>query len=216
MEADHVHFWVQDDESPLHLVTFDSPFEIMSTEVPQRIWVNVMGSNPSTFQDDSLPVDYVNWLECQEFIDCLNTIDPDYNYRLPTEAEWEYACRAGTETYFYWGNDNSTGTVTQYGWYNPNSGSTTHPVGSLEANSWGLYDMSGNVCEWCQDVDHDDYAGAPTDGSAWYSGGNQGYRIHRGGSWSNQAQFLRSANRSSLNEELRSMSCGLRLVRKAK
>lgn len=215
MGSDSTSWFHQPDESPVHTVTFSSPFEMMTTEVSQRIWVNVMGYNPSSFMGDSLPVEYVSWNECQDFVDGLSAMDPDYDYRLPTEAEWEYAARAGTETCFYWGDDNTPEVVGQYSWYNPNSGNSTHVPGSLEPNPWGLYDMCGNVFEWCQDVDHDDYTGAPADGSAWVTGGNPGYRIQRGGSWSNNAQFLRCANRSSLKEETRSMSCGLRLVREA-
>jgi hypothetical protein len=213
MGSDSTEWFHQPDESPVHTVTFSSPFEMMTTEVPQRIWVNVVGFSPSEFLGDSLPVEYVNWNDCQDFIEGLSAIDPDYDYRLPTEAEWEYAARAGTETCFYWGDDNTPAVVGQYGWYNPNSGNSTHVIGSLEPNQWGLYDMLGNVFEWCQDVHHDDYTGAPSDGSAWISGGNQGSRIVRGGSWSNNAQFLRCASRSSLNEETRSISCGLRLIR---
>ena len=216
MGSDTTEWAHHSDESPAHTVTFASSFEIMSVEVCQRIWENVMEENPSTFLGDSLPVEYVNWSECQEFIDNLNMVDPDYNYRLPTEAEWEYACRAETDSWFYWGDDNSTGTVGQYGWYNPNSDASPQNIGSLEPNPWGLYDMCGNVYEWCEDVSHDDYSGAPADGSAWTSGGNQGYRIQRGGSWSSQAQFLRSANRTSLTETQRSMSCGFRLIRELK
>ncbi len=216
MGSDTTEWAHQSDESPVHTVTFASSFEIMSVEVCQRLWENVMEENPSTFLGDSLPVEYVNWSECQEFIDNLNMVDPDYNYRLPTEAEWEYACRAGTDSWFFWGDDNSTGTVGLYGWYNPNSDASPQNIGSLEPNPWGLYDMSGNIYEWCEDVSHDNYTGAPTDGSAWVSGGNQGYRIQRGGSWSSQAQFLRSANRTSLSETQRSMSCGFRLIREPK
>ena len=213
MGSESTEWGHQPDEAPLHTVTFSSGFEIMDVEVCQRLWVNVMGTNPSTFIGDSLPVEYVSWFDVIDFIENLNGLDPHYTYRLPTEAEWEYSCRAGTDNWFYWGDDNSTETVSLYGWYNPNSDGSTQKIGMLEPNAWGLYDMSGNVYEWCMDVDHDDYTGAPTDGSAWVSGGSQGYRIVRGGSWSNQAQFLKSANRSSLNENQRSMSCGFRLVR---
>ncbi len=218
MGSDEEELWHQADEMPVHTVTFTSPFEIMETEVCQRIWVNVMGNNPSSFNydSDSLPVEFVSWLDCKEFIDSLNALDPYYAYRLPSEAEWEYACRSGSESLFYWGEEWSSDTVSDYAWYSYNSGNRTHKIASIEPNQWGLYDMNGNVCEWCEDVDHDDYTGAPTDGNSWVTGGNQGYRIQRGGGWSSQVQFLKSANRSSLSEQTRSISCGLRLIREPK
>ena len=117
-------------------------------------------------------------------------------YRLPTEAEWEYACRAGTTTRYYFGDDASQ--LGDYAWYSANSQSKTHPVGQKKPNAWGLYDMSGNVWEWCEDDWHDNYIGAPTDGSAWLI--NNDNRSHlkclRGGSWFESPNLCRSAYRS--------------------
>lgn len=209
-EGDWYH---QPNEAPAHTVTFSSSFEILGNEVMQATWENVMGSNPSNWGTDSFPVESVSWNDCQVFIETLSTMDPVYDYRLPSEAEWEYACRAGTDTWFYWGNDNGTATVSLYGWFSANSSGHPHWTNTLEANGWGLYDMSGNVYEWCQDVYHDSYEGAPSDGSAWVTGGSQGYRVQRGGSWGNNAQFLRSATRSKLNEEQASISTGFRIIR---
>ena len=209
-EGDWYH---QPGESPFHIVTFSNSFEIMRTEVRQLTWKNVMNENPSNSYGDSLPVESVSWNDCVLFIETLSEMDPYYNYRLPSEAEWEYACRASTQTSFFWGDDNSPEAISPYGWYNPNSNGRTHEVGGLEPNNWGLYDIAGNVYEWCQDIHHENYVGAPSDGSAWVTGGNLGYRVQRGGSWSNNAQFLRSATRSKLGEDQWSISCGLRLVR---
>ncbi|CCI23208.1 Serine/threonine protein kinase (fragment) [Microcystis aeruginosa PCC 9808] len=131
-------------------------------------------------------------------------------YRLPTEAEWEYACRAGTTTRFYFGdNANQLG---DYAWYGGNSQQTTHPVGQKRPNAWGLYDMSGNVWEWCEDNWHDNYIGAPTDGSAWLTNDND-YQIVRGGSWYDYPSFCRSAFRDDVNRRDGSgLSVGFRVV----
>ena len=209
-EGDWYH---QPNEAPAHTVTFQNSFEILGNEVMQATWENVMDNNPSNWGTDSFPVETVSWNDCQLFIETLSAMDSLYDYRLPSEAEWEYACRAGTATWFFWGNDNSSATVALYGWFSANSNGHPHWSNTLEPNSWGLYDMSGNVYEWCQDVYHESYEGAPTDGSAWVTGGLQGYRVQRGGSWSNNAQFLRSATRSKLNEEQASISTGFRLIR---
>ena len=157
------------DEEPKHRVNIQ-PFYMMTTEVTQAMWKEVMEDNPSRFKSDSLPVEMVSWNDCQNFIKKLNQLDPGKNYRLPSEAEWEYACRAGTTTKYYSGNNESD--LARVGWYGYNEGNSnnrTHPVGQKEANSWGLYDMHGNVYEWCEDRYHDSYKGAPTNGSAWLS-----------------------------------------------
>ena len=180
------------DEVLQHRVTLKS-FYMQTTEVTQRQWREVMGSNPSNFMGDNLPVEQVSWNDCQEFIRKLNQRDPGKGYRLPTEAEWEYACRAGTTTRYYSGSsDSDLGGV---GWYEGNSGSKTHPVGQKQPNGWGLYDMHGNVWEWCEDKWHDNYNGGPADGSAWVSGSDNS-RVYRGGSWYNNGRRCRSAGRS--------------------
>jgi len=187
------------DEKPVHTVNIKS-FYIMATEVTQAQWQAVMGNNPSYFKEDNLPVEHVSWNECQEFIKKLNQMDPDKNYRLPSEAEWEYACKAGTSTRFYSGNDNYH--LSQIAWYegNPSGlnslfGLKTHYTAERRENSWGLFDMSGNVWEWCQDWYHDNYYGAPINGSAWeHPKGKE--RVIRGGCFCVSASYCRSSNRS--------------------
>ncbi|MBI4568686.1 MAG: formylglycine-generating enzyme family protein [Planctomycetes bacterium] len=174
------------DESPQHRVNVKS-FLMGKYEVTQRQWQAVMGSNPSLFQNAGLnaPVEWVSWDDCREF--CEKT-----GLRLPSEAEWEYACRAGTTTRWSFGDGESA--LGEHAWYGANSGGTTHPVGQKKPNGWGLYDMHGNVCEWCEDWYHDSYGGAPADGSAWISN-KSAPRVLRGGSWDYTDGFARSAGR---------------------
>jgi formylglycine-generating enzyme required for sulfatase activity len=155
-------------------------------------------------------VESVSWDDCQIFLQQLNLLDPEYHYRLPSEAEWEYACRAGTATRFYSGNEESD--MALIGWYSKNSGSTTETVGSKLPNSWGLYDMSGNVWEWCEDYYHEDYSQAPDDSSPWLDGGT-GCRVSRGGSIGSAARRCRSAARDECYQGLRYYFLGLRVVR---
>jgi len=212
-----------DDEGPVHTVHIDA-FELMTTEVTQGMWEEVMGEDIYDLRDDTDPdwsirgagddyaVYYVSWNNCQEFVERLNDMDPTHTYRLPSEAEWEYACRAGTTTRYYWGDSDFESVMGRYCWYTENAGSSTHPVGRKEPNAWGLYDMSGNVWEWCEDRWHDNCSGAPTDGSAWVSGGAFD-RVGRGGSWYCLARFCRSARRSYFSPGSRYRSLGLRLAR---
>jgi len=185
----------RDSDEARHRVTVGS-FELMTTEVTQGMWEEVMGSNPAHDYGvgDNYPVYYVSWNDCQEFIDRLNEMDPSHTYRLPSESEWEYACRAGTTTRFYWGDSDSESTMGRYCWYSGNSSSSTHPVASKEPNAWGLYDMSGNVWEWCEDKYTSDYDDCPTDGRAYTGSGSD--RVLRGGSWLCSAEICRSADRS--------------------
>jgi formylglycine-generating enzyme required for sulfatase activity len=129
-------------------------------------------------------------------------------YRLPTEAEWEYACRAGGSNQFC-GNDN----IDAIGWYNGNSGKTTHPVATKQSNDFGLYDMSGNIWQWVEDWYHGNYNGAPTDGSAWLTGGDQKSRVVRGGSWELNPTLLRSSNRDFNSPVNRYDFIGFRVAR---
>ena len=199
------------DEKPPHTVYIRS-FLMGRTEVTQKQWLNVMGSNPSRFAacGSGCPVESVGWDEVQEFILKLSQ-KTGQKYRLPSEAEWEYAARAGTSTEWSHGNDESK--LSNYAWYDVNSGRKTQEVGQKLPNAFGLYDMHGNVFEWTQDCWHDNYAGAPTDGSAWATGCSGNYRVLRGGSWSNNHAFLRSAYRIRLYPNIRSSSSGFRLAR---
>ena len=197
----------ESDEKPVHTVNIKS-FYMMTTEVTQAQWQSVMGKNPSKLKGDYFPVENVSWNDCQDFIQKLNQLKPGKDYRLPTEAEWEYACRAGTSTKFYSGNSDSD--LERIGWKNGNSGNKTHPVGQKVPNAWGLYDMHGNVWEWCEDWYHDSYNGSPTNGSAWLSPSGQ-YRVLRGGSWHSNAQLCRSSDRGGVDPDYRDCNVGFRL-----
>jgi eukaryotic-like serine/threonine-protein kinase len=195
------------DEGPQHRVSIPK-FYMGRFEVTQTQWQAVMGNNPSNFKGNDRPVEQVSWNDAQEFCKKLSQ-RTGRTYRLPSEAEWEYACRAGTTTAYYFGNDASK--LKEYAWFAENSGSQTHSVGSFIANGFGLHDMHGNVWEWCQDVWHGNYNGAPTNGSAWVVGGD-GTRLLRGGSWFVSAQICRSAIRTWWSPDNRDLSFGLRLV----
>jgi formylglycine-generating enzyme required for sulfatase activity/tRNA A-37 threonylcarbamoyl transferase component Bud32 len=206
------------DEGPQHEVTIASPFYLGKYQVTQGEWTAVMGSNPSHFTgDDRLPVEGVSWDDCQEFIKKLNARKDGYEYRLPSEAEWEYACRAGTATAFSFGETITAEQVNYDGNYpygNAPKGKyreKTTRVGSFPPNAWGLYDMHGNVYEWCQDRWHGNYNGAPTDGRAWEQGSDNG-RVLRGGSWYGRADACRSANRNRDAPSVRDFILGLRVA----
>jgi formylglycine-generating enzyme required for sulfatase activity len=202
-----------DDEGPVHEVTIKKAFYMGSYEVTQEQWRAVMGNNPSRFKSlfkgDNRPVETVSWDDVQEFTRKLNEKEGTGKYRLPSEAEWEYACRAGTTTRYSFGDSDSK--LGEYAWYYDNSGSKTHPVGQKKPNPWGLYDLHGNVYEWVQDTGHGDYNGAPTDGSAWEGAG--AFRVDRGGSWRSFAGGCRSAFRGLGGRGSRSNNLGFRLVR---
>nr|NCR38281.1 formylglycine-generating enzyme family protein [Microcystis aeruginosa S11-05]NCR51791.1 formylglycine-generating enzyme family protein [Microcystis aeruginosa S11-01] len=183
-----------DYEKPPHQVKVNS-FAIGKYPITQAQYQAVMGNNPSGFKNNPQnPVENVSWNGAQAFCQKLSQITGK-TYRLPTEAEWEYACRAGTTTRYYFGDDaNQLG---DYAWGGENSNGTTHPVGQKKPNGWGLYDMSGNVWEWCEDDWHDSYAGAPDDGTAWIDNDNrsQSRKCLRGGSWPDSPNLRRSADR---------------------
>jgi formylglycine-generating enzyme required for sulfatase activity len=195
-------------EGPQHTVNVPA-FFMGKYEVTQAQWRVVAGlpkvkidlnANPSIFKGDDLPVDNVSWDNATEFCARLSRLT-GRNYRLPSEAEWEYACRAGTTTPFYFGETITTDLVNYSGNYTYGAEpkgtyrQKTTAVGGFPANSFGLYDMHGNELEWCQDVSHDNYNGAPTDGSAWETGGNSKSRVQRGGSWADYEASCRSAYR---------------------
>ncbi|WP_406670714.1 formylglycine-generating enzyme family protein [Methanolobus sp. ZRKC4] len=199
-----------DNEGPVHEVTIGQAYYFGKYEVTQEQWGEVMGDNPSYFDGDSNPVEKVSWNDVQEFVKKLNNMEGTNKYRLPSEAEWEYACRAGTTMRYSFGD--SVSDLGEYAWYKNNSGSKTHPVGQKKPNPWGLYDMHGNVWEWCQDGWHSYYEGAPTDGSAWEDGSGS-LRVSRGGSWFNNAENCRSANRYEYAPYSRYFNFGFRLLR---
>lgn len=192
------------EEKPVHTVNITRPFALGKTEVTQGQWRAVMGNNPSDFSGcgDSCPVDQVNWNDAQDFIRKLN-LKTGKQYRLPSEAEWEYAARAGTRSPFHTGAciRYDQANVFHFESYNDcESGSMsdvsrgTVPVGRYKANSFGIYDMHGNVFEWVEDCWNETYTAAPIDGSAWKSG-DCSHRILRGGGWALSAGYARSAAR---------------------
>ncbi len=202
------------DESPRHRVTISEGFYMQTTPVTQGQWKAVMGDNPSYFKDcgEECPVEIVSWEDAHTFIRKLNDAEGEDVYRLPSEAQWEYACRAGSETAYCFGSDPEE--LDQYAWYEKNSKSQTHAVGLLKPNSWGLYDMHGNVLEWCEDDWHGSYEGAPVDGSAWIDEPKRGGdRVVRGGSWGDVAGDCRSALRYRLAPVIRGHDLGFRLTR---
>lgn len=195
-----------DDEKPIHSVTL-SDYYIGQTEVTQELWQAVMGSNPSEFKGDNRrPVERVSWEDCQKFIKKLNRLTGK-NFRLPTEAEWEFAARGGNKSkgYKYSGSN----TVGDVAWYWDNSGNRTHAVATKQANELGLYDMSGNVYEWCSDWYGNYESYAQTDPQE-PSGGR--YRVLRGGSWFINAGIVRASYRLNHSPSYRFNNIGLRLV----
>ena len=185
-----------DKERPQHRVTV-APFWMGKYPVTQAEWQTIMGNNPSRFKGERRPVEQVSWDACQEFLRRLNaTVEThgraSLQFRLPSEAEWEYACRAGTQTAYSFGD--APKQLGKYAWYSGNSDGETHPVGQKKPNAFGLCDMYGNVWEWCEDAWHENYDGAPTDGSAWEIG-NSDWHVLRGGSWYGDARHLRCAVR---------------------
>jgi formylglycine-generating enzyme required for sulfatase activity len=197
------------DAKPVHRVTISQPFYLGKFEVTQEQWQKVMGSNPSRFKAPKNPVEQMSWDDCQKFIAALKEKAPSQTFRLPTEAEWEYACRARSKTDYYYGD--APDKLRDYAWFRDYSGGTTHPVGQKQPNAWGLYDMCGNVREWCEDVYHYTYEDAPTDGSAWTLGGT-GDRVVRGGTWDVAPSNLSSTARSISKTDNRNEFSGLRVV----
>ncbi len=206
------------DEKPQHEVTLTKDFYMQTTEVTQGQWKSVMGSNPSWFQGerapagvnpDNLPVEWVSWGDAQEFIVKLNEKTGE-TYSLPSEAQWEYAARGDVGNQKYSGSDDPD----EVAWHYDNSGYTIHEVAAKAPNAWGLYDMSGNVWEWCQDHHHHrGYNGAPADGSVWKGSEWNDRRVIRGGAWYYSADRLRPAYRGGSSYGDRGSIIGFRLVR---
>jgi formylglycine-generating enzyme required for sulfatase activity len=189
-------------------VTFETPFELGIYEVTQEQYQRVMGSNPSKFKVPQNPVEQVSWYEAEQFCKNLSGLPAEkgYVYRLPTEAEWEYACRAGTQTKYSFGDSESE--LGDYAWYDKNASSKTHPVGRKKPNAWGLYDMHGNVWEWCQDWYVDRSRESPLQISQ-----NSGFKMFRGGGWGYYAWSCRSARRLRYGPGHRFSSIGFRVLR---
>ena len=194
-----------DDEKPAHQVTLSS-YYIGETEVTQALWQAIMGSNPSRFKGSNLPVEQVSWNDCQEFITKLNAMTGQ-KFRLPTEAEWEYAARGGNKSkgYKYSGSNN----IDDVAWYYGNSGSNTHAVKTKQPNELGIYDMSGNVWEWCSDWMGSYSSNAQTNPTGPSTGSN---RVYRGGSWHSFAGYCRVSYRNFDAPDDRSYLLGLRLA----
>jgi len=195
-----------DDEKPAHEVTLTKPFYMGKFEVTQEQYQQVMGTNPSAFKGRDLPVEQVSWDEAQEF--CKKAGEKTgLAVRLPTEAEWEHACWAGTKTTYYTGDAEAD--LDRAAWWDKNSGNTTHPVGQKVPNAWGVYDMHGNVWEWCGDWYETYKAKEAVDPQ----GPAQGqYRVLRGGSWGFSPRYCRSAYRRRSNPGYRSDYIGFRVV----
>jgi formylglycine-generating enzyme required for sulfatase activity len=199
-------------EAPEHFVDVNQ-FWMADSPVTQSQFVAVMNRNPSRFQGDpDLPVETVTWLEACEFCDLLAQ-KSGLPLRLPSEAEWEYACRAGSSTQFHFGD--SSADLSAFAWFENNSREQTAPVKRKKPNAWGLFDIVGNVWEWCADLWHEDYTDAPVDGSAWLtpssSSANRRHSV-RGGAWDVDAFRCRSSYRSFDWEELGTSRTGFRVV----
>jgi formylglycine-generating enzyme required for sulfatase activity len=220
-------------------VNIDEPFWLFDTPCTQALWQAVMGDNPSRFLSPGRPVEQVSFEDVRRFLAKVNERVPGLNLTLPSESRWEYACRAGTETATYGGpieilGANNAPVLDKIAWYGGNSGmgfeldngfntggwpakqyadskAGSHPVKGKQPNAWGLYDMLGNVWEWCEDHCHDNYQGAPADGSAWLSSAAR--RVIRGGSWGNEARGVRAACRGGNDPSDRYDSLGFRCAR---
>lgn len=209
------------DERPQHTVRVASPFYLGVTQVTQRQYAVVMGKNPSSFSKtgggadhvkgmdtSDFPVEMISWHDTLEFCKTLSAKE-HRKYRLPTEAEWEYACRAGTVTNWCHGDDQAS--LQHYAWYGGNANGTIHPVAKKKPNAWGLCDMHGNVAEWCSDWYGEDYYANSSTGNP--TGPDAGsYRVNRGGSWYSPALLCRSAYRRGDRPSLRGNLLGFRVV----
>ncbi|MEJ0016491.1 MAG: SUMF1/EgtB/PvdO family nonheme iron enzyme [Acetobacteraceae bacterium] len=230
-----------DDEGRRREVTIADGFWLFDTPCTQALWQAVMGDNPSRFQSPTRPVEQVSFHDAQAFVTKLNALKPGLSLDLPSEARWEYACRAGTVEATYAGGMQILGeynapVLDAIAWYGGNSGvgfeldngyysgdwpgkqyehtrAGTHPVGQKVPNQWGLHDMLGNVWEWCADHWHGSYTGAPDDGSAWLGRRGAAFRVVRGGSWGVGARVVRAARRNRVDPALRAGNLGFRCAR---
>lgn len=204
-------------ERPAHKVTLSKSFLISKCEITQRQWSAVLGARkqPSAFKGDDRPVESVSWEDVQVFLAALNQQEGGAKYRLPTEAEWEYCCRAGSEQAYGMASDGAPVTVEtlgEYAWFNVNADHKTHPVGTKKPNAWGLHDMHGNVWEWCKDwYAPNYYAAAPATNPVNLTPSTE--RVFRGGSWFLAPEHLRAAFRSGNLPDFKSPYVGFRVVR---
>ncbi len=218
----------KNDEKPIHKVVIDKPFYLGQYEITQAEWQKVIKNNPSKFKGENLPVEQVSWLEAQDFIKKLNSLNDGYFYRLPSEAEWEYAAQldnnitASNANKLIWSSNNSGDSLlnaeeilqkdnNNYAKKILDNNCKTHVVGQKKPNKLGIYDMQGNVWELCQDQYHTDYNNAPSDGSVWEKG-TELRRVARGGSWSYPPSYCSKTNRLSVDENKKFNSVGLRVV----
>lgn len=186
-----------------------APFYLAAHEVTQAQWQAVMGHNPSRFRDPRRPVEQVTWEQAQEFLEALNRLEGTNRYRLPSEAEWEYAARAGSQTPYFFGADSAA--LGSVAWFGASGEVGTRPVGSRLPNPWGLYDIYGNVWEWVQDCWHDGYLGAPPDARVW-ADGDCNRRMLRGGGWDTPAGRVGSAARGSDEARREAANTGFRVA----
>jgi len=214
-------------EGPQHPVTLAYGFWMGKYEITQRQWIAVRSTWPGAPSEvpsatyglgNTYPAYYISWNDTKNFITTLNAYivssgQGPLTVRLPSEAEWEYACRASTATRFYWGDDIGYTQIGTYAWYSGNnSPNGSKPVGGKTGNAFGLFDMSGNVYEWCEDDYHGSYTGAPSDGSPWIDSPRASARMVRGGRWSNTARNCRSAFRLNNTPGNRLNTIGFRLA----
>jgi formylglycine-generating enzyme required for sulfatase activity len=204
-------------ERPPHKVTLKHSFAIARYEVPQNLWQAVMGENPSHWKGPRNSVEMLSFDEALDFCHKITgrlrearLIGPTEVVRLPSEAEWEYATRAGTTTRYSFGDD--VDDLDAYAWHTGNAAGNDPPVGAKRPNAWNLYDVHGYLWEWCTDSWHETYAGAPSDGTAWTAGGDSGRRVLRGGSWKDPAAKLTSSYRRDAPSGLKDDAVGLRCV----
>ena len=229
------------DEGPQHLVTINQGYWLFDTPCTQALWGAVMDDNPSRFKSPLRPVESVSWNDAQTFLQRINEKKLGLALALPNEAQWEYACRAGTDTALYTGpieiiGERNAPALNDIAWYGGNSGvgyelekgydssdwkemqhpnpkSGTREVGQKHPNPWGLFDMLGNVLEWVEDPWHSSYEGAPKDGSVWESAEVGAARVRRGGSWNRYARNCRSAYRLCIDPDYRINFTGFRCAR---
>ena len=204
-------------ERPVHEVSLDYKFQVAKYEVPQNLWEAVMGTNPSRWKGKRNSVEMLSYDEAVEFCSkstelmrAADLITKSQVVRLPSEAEWEYAARAGSTTAYSFGDEVTK--LDDYGWHTGNAAGNDPPVGAKKPNAWGLYDMHGYLWEWCSDSWHENYEGAPLDGTSWEKDGVEEKRVLRSGSWKDKADRLTSSSRVGVSSKTRDDAVGLRCV----